>query len=156
MKLLILSDTHGYIDDVIEYIEKNDIEYLAHAGDYADDAELIKKITKLKKIYTVRGNGDRFDLKHKDDLIFSINEHKIFLTHGHKYSVNNTESILLNKSKEFNCDIVIFGHTHRYLEKEIEGIKFLNPGSVSLPRDKEKSMMLIEIDKNIKISKIVI
>ena len=46
-----------------------------------------------------------------------------------------------------DTDIVIFGHTHKYFEKEIDGRLWLNPGSCGPRRfDQEITMILMEVD----------
>ena len=36
----------------------------------------------------------------------------------------------LGTHTEMTCDIVIYGHTHRQTDKEVYGIRFLNPGAM--------------------------
>ena len=46
-----------------------------------------------------------------------------------------------------DTDIVIFGHTHKYFEKEIDGRLWLNPGSCGPRRfDQEITMIIMEVD----------
>ena len=46
-----------------------------------------------------------------------------------------------------NADIAIFGHTHTPLCIEEEGILYLNPGSVSLPRQVTyRSIVILDIE----------
>ena len=56
---------------------------------------------------------------------------------------------LYDKAKEHNCDIVLFGHTHKPVIKYMDNITFANPGSISLPRQNysEPTFLMIEIDK---------
>lgn len=53
---------------------------------------------------------------------------KIFMTHGHIYNIDN--SLLLE-----NGDILIYGHFHIPMIQRKEGKIFLNPGSISLPKE---------------------
>ena len=52
----------------------------------------------------------------------------IFATHGHVYNPQNPP-VLPRGS------IVLCGHTHIPVCKESDGITYLNPGSVSLPKE---------------------
>lgn len=52
----------------------------------------------------------------------------IYLTHGHH---NNIDNPLPMKQG----DIMIYGHTHIPLDEERNGCRFLNPGSVSIPKE---------------------
>ena len=46
-----------------------------------------------------------------------------------------------------NADIVLFGHTHENLLKEEDGIVFMNPGSISLPRLRGRYIGFIELEE---------
>lgn len=160
MKILITSDSHGYIDDLVSYIKKNDFDLFIHAGDYCKDAEEISKLTGLSYI-TVRGNND-FSLNNIPfKKVLKLDGVNILLVHGHKEDVHFTKDILLNEAIENSCDLVVFGHTHTYFDyydKEFK-IRLLNPGSPSLPRDGQKSFAILSIaksNKDIKIEKICI
>jgi len=63
-----------------------------------------------------------------DYAYISIDGTDIFATHGHIYNENN-----LPKLKGF--DILLHGHTHVPLHREVEGITIINPGSVSIPKE---------------------
>lgn len=157
MKILVVSDTHGYIDDVLKYLENKSIDLIIHAGDSSEDAQNIKMISGIKTLW-VKGNNDYFDRKSPDQRIIKVYDHKILLVHGHKENVYFTKKELINKALDNECSMVIFGHTHLYYEKEDTefNIILLNPGSISLPRDMNKSMALLDIEDDIKINKIII
>ena len=59
----------------------------------------------------------------------------ILLTHGHMQHVNYRLDNLYYKAMEENCKAVFFGHTHKALVTEEDGIYLVNPGSLSQPRD---------------------
>ena len=42
---------------------------------------------------------------------------------------------LMYKAMEEDCKAVFFGHTHRCMQDEANGIRFINPGSLTQPRD---------------------
>lgn len=52
----------------------------------------------------------------------------IYLTHGHKNNIDNPLPIGPD-------NVIIYGHTHQPLDETRNGIRFLNPGSVSLPKN---------------------
>ena len=77
----------------------------------------------------VKGNCDFFDRSHNEENLFEINGVKIFLTHGHLYSVKRSLSSIKEIGKKLNVSLVIFGHTHKpYMEKDGDMILF-NPGA---------------------------
>lgn len=54
--------------------------------------------------------------------------HMIFATHGHHYNTSNPPML-----KE--GDILLHGHTHIPAAEEFDGKYYLNPGSVSIPKN---------------------
>ncbi len=76
-----------------------------------------------------------------DRIILEVKGKRILLTHGSPVSVK--ESILPNTprtrlrrlARSAHADIVVLGHTHMPFEKTIDGVKFVNPGSIGRPYD---------------------
>lgn len=145
MKVLVISDTHGDISLLksnLEAVEECDM--ILHLGDYDSDTYRISEFYK-KQIFAVRGNNDyssRFD----QDKIIRIENHTIFMTHGHKYGVYFGIDRLYYKAKEIGADIVLYGHTHVYNLQSKGQIIFLNPGSAFLSRDGQNSFAIISIE----------
>ena len=52
------------------------------------------------------------------------------------------------RAKEEACDVVLFGHTHMPLVTEEDGVLFVNPGSVALPRqaDRRRTYAVINVE----------
>lgn len=155
MKIGVVSDTHGiklHIDKSISYLKKCDL--IIHAGDNFSDSKYIYNETKVN-IIGVKGNCD-FERDVEDELLFEIEDKNIFLCHGDKYGVKYGIEEIEKKAKSVNANIVIFGHTHVPLNIEKDGILYINPGSVSLPRKVTyKSLVIISIDDgNIEIEEI--
>lgn len=152
MRIAVVSDTHGNNKEIIEKLsemEKPDI--LFHLGDYVTDGVKISKTFGLESVI-VKGNGDYFNMEYKEDEFIEIAGKKIFLTHGHKYGVNNGIQNLYYKGLELGADIVLFGHIHIPVIEKIEDMVIMNPGSPSLPRSAEKikTFGIIEIEEKIK------
>lgn len=151
MKIVVISDTHGDIQDIIEEIKNiDDIDYLIHLGDYTKDANEIQASTNLNMI-KVRGNCDMLDYSVEEDKVIEIMGKKIFLTHGHKYSVKSGIDRIYYKAKELGVHIVLFGHSHIPVSIMHEDILLFNPGSTSFPKGEgKKSYGIIEIDENVR------
>lgn len=151
MKIFVVSDTHGIIEDflkTVETMEKPDL--IIHLGDYVDDGLKIEKITGIETII-VKGNGDYFYGDYNEDKLLDIRAKKIFITHGHNYKVRHGVDNLFYKGEELDADLILFGHTHVPIIIEDQGRMIMNPGSPTLPRDydRKKTFGLIEIGKNI-------
>ena len=130
MKVLICSDSHTRLDYFQKVMELEKPELVIFAGDHSTDALDISLIYEEIPFKIVRGNTDFSDRKTEDELKFEINGKKIFLTHGHLQRVKSSLNELEIRAKEEEVDICIFGHTHRELEIEKDGILYLNPGAL--------------------------
>lgn len=150
MKIFTISDIHGssfYLELALKRFEEERCELLLILGDELyhgprnplpkeydpqKTAELLNRYR--DKILAVRGNCDsevdqmllEFPIMGDYTTIF-WNEKKIFATHGHL-----NEKFIPKLSPG---NIFISGHTHiPVAKKEENGIIFLNPGSISLPK----------------------
>jgi len=129
MKVLIVSDSHSRLDNLIEIWEKEVPDIVISAGDYNKDVEELSYIYNSSKYYMVRGNCDYRDFNIEDLLEFELLNKKIFLTHGHLFGVKISYDYLRMEAKDRGSDICIFGHTHIPYIEEKETILF-NPGAV--------------------------
>ena len=148
-KILVISDSHGFEGNVRKLAERiKDIDLLIHLGDFESGLHRIESMVNCD-ICAVPGNN-HFGSGLEQDRVVEINNHRFFLTHGHKYGVYYGLYGLYNKEKENNCDVVLFGHTHKPIIKYMDDITFVNPGSISLPRQnyKEPTFLTIDFDKN--------
>ena len=138
-RLIIVSDNHGKIQPlsyILSLRQQDDI--LIHCG----DSNLIPSLTKGFAI--VQGNTDPYGM-YPGELVLEINEHVILVTHGHLDLRNGIEA-LVKRAKRYGCDIVCYGHTHIPDDETIDGIRLLNPGSLSNNRDgSSPSYMVVDL-----------
>lgn len=147
MRYLIVSDTHGKHRSLREVVEKvGHIDGMFHLGDFEGGLGTIEEMIDCP-LYAVRGNND-FGSYLEDEKIVGVGEHKIFLTHGHRYSLFFGIERLLDLAYTKGCDVVLFGHTHMPFLEEQDGIWVANPGSISLPRQSSRkpTYMIMELD----------
>lgn len=148
MKILVLSDTHGEIEKAEEVIRKsNGINLIIHLGDYYRDAQrLSDKFPDIPFEY-IHGNSDFMIDGVPAEKLLQLSGKKIFITHGHKYSVKWDYEKLYRKAEETGADLLLFGHTHIPKLISKNNCLILNPGSISDPRGNSKeSYAIIEID----------
>lgn len=146
MRIGVISDTHRSICSIEQLGDMvRGLDMLIHLGDNVDDISIIEKYYK-GKIINVRGNCD-FSTSTPYDRIEEVCGKKIFLTHGHKYGVKENLLKLRYKALEADATIVLYGHTHIGQIDFEEGIWYINPGSVSEPRDGARSFAIINIEK---------
>jgi len=160
MKLIVASDIHGsayWCRRLLELVEREQPEKLILLGDllyhgprndlpkeYAPKA-VIPMLSALKdKIIAVRGNCeaevDQMVLPFPCMADYSqlLVDGKIFhLTHGHHQSPEALPPLP-------EGSIFLSGHTHVKRDDPVNGIRCLNPGSVSIPKDGSNSCLIYE------------
>ena len=60
----------------------------------------------------------------------------MYLTHGHHWGPDALPPL--------SGGVFLSGHTHVKLDKMVEGVRCLNPGSVSIPKDGSHSCLIFE------------
>ena len=133
MKVLILSDTHGYNDTMYEVIDREaPFDMLIHCGDLEGAYDELR--TKVNcTLHVVAGNND-YDPDMDRVRVFDIGKYKAVLTHGHRYRLYSDLSPLFYLAVENHADFVFFGHTHVPMIKEEGPVTLINPGSHTYPR----------------------
>ena len=122
MKLMIASDIHGSAYYCRKMLE-------------AYDREQAEKLLLLGDILCVRGNCDtevdqmvlEFPIMAEYAILY-LGGRMIFATHGHVFNEKNLP--MLKKG-----DILLHGHTHVPVFRETESYTYINPGSVSIPKE---------------------
>ena len=147
MKLLIASDIHGsaqYCRKLLEAVEKENPSKVLLLGDllyhgprnnlpaeYAPK-EVATMLNGIKeKLICVRGNCDsevdqmmlEFPVLSDSAIIFCEGI-TIYATHGH----HDFPALQTG-------DVSVSGHTHVPVDYEKEGVRYINPGSVSIPKE---------------------
>lgn len=130
-KILLISDTHGYIDDrIIQYAKESDETW--HAGDIGElkVVDEIKKVTTLRAVY---GNIDNSKIRaeYAENLRFKIEDMKIWITHiggyPNKYNLRIRQEINSNPPDVFIC-----GHSHilKVINDNKLNLLHINPGAI--------------------------
>lgn len=149
MKILIVSDTHGRHDNLIEVLDKvKPLDMLIHLGDAEGEEDYIEVLAECP-LEIIAGNNDFFcELPREKSL--RLGKYQVLLTHGHYYGVNMGTTDIKREAAARNYDIVMFGHTHRPLIDKDKDIIALNPGSISFPRQegRKPSCIVMETAKN--------
>ena len=147
MKLAILSDTHGLLrPEVAEHLKNADA--ILHGGDI-NKQSIIDQLRQYAPLYIVRGNNDK-------DWAEGIPHHLTVTLEGLTvYMVHNKKEVPADLS---GVDVVVFGHSHKFVQEEKGGILWLNPGSCGPRRfHQEITMMMAELeDGKIQVEKITI
>lgn len=134
MKLLVLSDTHGRIERVLRLLPLlSGLDGIVHLGDNLRDGGDLARTSGLP-VHQVGGNCD--GVTRRDDAVKVLETPygRILLTHGHLHGAKTGPERLVYQAKEMDCTAVLYGHTHVPFYGEWDGVRLLNPGSISLPR----------------------
>ncbi|MXP05726.1 metallophosphoesterase family protein [Apibacter sp. B3706] len=149
-KILLLSDTHSYIDDrILEYASQADEVW--HAGDIGDIkvSETLKKTVPVFK--AVYGNIDGTEIRKEFplNLRFFCEKVDVWMTHigGYpgKYAPIIREEIKLNPPKLFIC-----GHSHilKVMNDKKLHLLHMNPGAIGIYGfHKVRTMLRFEINQ---------
>ncbi|MCM3116717.1 metallophosphoesterase [Neobacillus sp. MER 74] len=150
-KVLIVSDSHGLTKElrVIRERHLDEVDLMIHCG----DSELSSDDAAISGYLTVMGNCD-FGGGYPLEKTSEVAGRKFFITHGHRYSVKTSLMNLKYKAQEVNANIACFGHSHVLGAEVIDGILYLNPGSIRLPRERfEKTYIILDLEnEKIKMS----
>ena len=151
MKFLIASDIHGsvkYCRMLLDRYEEEKADRLVLLGDHLyhgprndlpeeyDPKQVIGMLNGLQnEIFSVRGNCeaevDQMVLAFPvlaDYALMPLGGRMIFITHGHLFNKKHLPPMKAG-------DILLHGHTHVPACEQIGPYMYLNPGSVSLPKN---------------------
>ena len=129
MKLLVMSDSHRNIDRMQYAAEKIKPDAIVHLGDHISDAQKLNQQLPDKVFYMVKGNCD-FQANGKNELFLTLEGVKIFLTHGHTYGVKTGLAALIERARQLDADIALYGHTHRPNVRHERGLWLMCPGQM--------------------------
>ncbi len=149
MKVLIVSDTHGRNQNILNTIERvNPVDLLIHLGDYGGGEAYIEAMAPCS-VEMVSGNND-FNTTLPKDKIIRVGKYTIMLTHGHRYGVNYNTCDILEAGVKNKADIVMFGHTHIPMIDLSREAWLVNPGSLALPRQYGRipTFVIMDLDAN--------
>ena len=160
MKLLIASDIHGsaywcralldlaesyqpdrlvILGDILYHGPRNDLP-----KDYAPKQVIAMLAPWADRITAVRGNCeaevDQMVLPFPCLADFSqlyLDGRLMHLTHGHHQNPQNLPPLPQGS-------IFLYGHTHVKFDQVVDGIRCLNPGSLSIPKDGSHSYLVYE------------
>ena len=147
IRAAVISDTHGLLrEEVVQHIA--DCDVIIHGGDI-NKPEIVRQLQEMAPLYVVRGNNDKEWAEALPLFLeFQLEECRIFLVHNKK-----------DVPRELgDTDMVIFGHSHKYFEQNIDGRIWLNPGSCGRRRfDQEISFAIVTVEgKKVNVEKIVV
>jgi putative phosphoesterase len=149
MLIGVISDTHiperaSKIPEIVFELFK-EVDMILHAGDLVS-SDVLKELEQIAPTKCSQGNMDRaYGIKLPKNVFLEIEGLKIGLDHGEVYPRGNTQQ-LKYIAMEMGVEVLITGHTHWPFIKEVGDVFLLNPGSPTVPRLSDPSIMLLEIN----------
>lgn len=151
MRIGVMSDTHGDQTAVCQAVKAaGHVDMWLHAGDYSQDVRYLSRLVKVP-IFAARGNCDG-QTSAKIDEFVEVSGKKIWLTHGHRYGVKQGVRELVEWSRQYEMDVVIYGHTHIPDNQWDEHLLIFNPGSAAQPHFGCGTCGILEINNEGKIA----
>jgi uncharacterized protein len=132
-KILLLSDTHNYLDDtILKYAAEAD--EIWHAGDIGR-IEVADKLNSIKPLKSVYGNADDHIVRSAIPLTqeFNCEGLKVWMIHIGGYPGRYT-AVIKEKLKQIRPDLFICGHSHILKVIRDPDLKLLhmNPGAAGI------------------------
>ena len=154
----VISDTHiperssnipGMVFEVFE-----NVDLILHAGDLVS-LQVKDQLEEIAPTICVQGNMDRYHgLKLPKREKLDLEGIQIGLAHGEVYPRGDTQQ-LHYIGLEMGVEVLITGHTHWSFINELPDMLLLNPGSPTVPRLSDPSVMLIELEEGKLDAKII-
>ena len=129
MKILVLSDSHGNVENMIQAVEQTQPDQIFHLVDVMRDGEKLHGFFPAIPLEQVPGNCDYAAFEKPEKLLF-IEDKRVLLCHGHTLHVKEGLLTALYAAMEQRADVFLFGHTHRIFSDTRNGVAMLNPGSI--------------------------
>ena len=130
MKYLIISDVHGYYNELRCILEENrEIKDVIFLGDGLRDIEQAKLDYPKHNFICVKGNCDLWDSVPSMNIL-TLDKYKVLICHGDGFDVKTSKLALRRTAINLGVDIALYGHTHRQYYEYLDGLYIFCPGSV--------------------------
>ena len=118
----LISDTHGLLrEEALTALRGSDL--IVHAGDVGVP-EILTRLRKLAPVVAVRGNVDTEDWARRElpeTAVAQAGDVSIYVLHDvHALDLDPVAA---------GFQIVVSGHSHKFLRSEKNGVLYINPGS---------------------------
>jgi len=119
LRVGLISDTHGLLrPEALAFLRGSD--FIVHGGDIGSQ-EILDQLGAIAPVTAVRGNNDRdrWAVRIPATAMVKIGSVSIYVLH-------NLAEMDLDASK---FHVVVSGHSHKPVVKEVDGVLYVNPGS---------------------------
>ena len=152
MKYLVLSDSHGNVDNMARAVEREKPDGIIHLGDCWRDAEELHELFPRLPLEQVPGNCDLGRFEERERVVF-FGDCRVLLCHGHTLGVKSSLLRASYEARERGAQALLYGHTHIPHIDYHDGLWLVNPGSIGEPRAGRPSYGILSLSgKNVLFS----
>lgn len=134
MRIGIISDTHGLLRGEVFDVFAG-VEHILHAGDVGD-VEILTELEAIAPVTAVWGNVDGWDVRGRVPEVarVQLGGVAVVVLHGMQLGAPTPEKAAAAYP---GAGLVVFGHSHRPVVREIGSVLAVNPGSAGPSRFKD-------------------
>jgi putative phosphoesterase len=144
MKIGIISDTHGLLRaEVFEVFAG--VEHILHAGDFGE-VGILDELSVLAPVTGVWGNVDGWEVRARVPEVAEVElaGARVVVLHGMQFGSPTPEKAA---AAHPGAALVVFGHSHRPVIRQVGPVLAVNPGSAGRPRFRDPvTVALAEIE----------
>jgi len=135
MKIGIISDTHGLLRAEVFDIFAG-VEHILHAGDVGK-GDILTELEAIAPVTAVWGNVDGLDLRGRVPEVarVELGGVSVVMLHGMQLGSPTPEKAA---AAHPDAGLVVFGHSHRPLIRQVGSVLAVNPGSAGPRRFKDR------------------
>jgi putative phosphoesterase len=145
MKIGIISDTHGLLRAQVFDVFAG-VEHILHAGDVGDDG-ILTELEAIAPVTAVWGNVDGWELRGRVPEVarVELGGVAVVMLHGMQLGSPTPEKAA---AAHPDAGLVVFGHSHRPLIRQVGSVLAVNPGSAGPRRFKDPvTVALAELEE---------
>jgi uncharacterized protein len=124
----LIADTHGLIRDTA-LRALDGVDMILHAGDVGRRS-VLAALAALAPVHAVYGNVDFPDGTLQASIDREFEGVRLHVSHGHEIGSPTPERLV----ERYDADVIVYGHTHRALVKQIRSTLVINPGAAGPAR----------------------
>jgi hypothetical protein len=128
VRIGVVSDTHDRLPAGL-FRALEGVDEILHAGDLVSEDVLIE-LGAVAPVVAVHGNMDPPGLAARlpAERLVERDGVRVAIEHGHRRGRTTVEDFA-GKYGASRPDLVVFGHTHEALSREVDGVRYFNPGT---------------------------
>lgn len=130
MRILVFSDSHGRVSPMLDAVDIYKPDAVFHLGDVVRDGEKVRLAYPKLPFYQVQGNCDLGLADCETEGVARLGGRTVFYLHGHTRHVKLGIGQAVAAARAIGADVLLFGHTHRPLYVESDGLLTVNPGAI--------------------------